>query len=167
MTLNPWWDIPASIVRESVGGLVRRNPAVARARGYVWSGGHYRQKPGPGNALGLMKLAMPNPYRVYMHDTPNKDLFGKDVRAFSHGCIRTAQALEFAAALLEDTITRQDFDAIAASGDTVTIDLEQSIPIYITYFTAAGDGNGGVVFYPDVYQRDAGVSAASNPGCGG
>ncbi len=68
VTFNPWWNIPASIVREKGG----RFPA---SRGYVVSGGQWRQKPGPGNALGQMKLVMPNPYNVYMHDTPSKNFF--------------------------------------------------------------------------------------------
>jgi murein L,D-transpeptidase YcbB/YkuD len=154
VVLNPWWEIPASIVRESVGSLVRRNPAAARARGYVWSDGRYRQRPGPNNALGQMKLVMPNRFRVYMHDTPNKDLFDKEVRAFSHGCIRTDDAIGYAATLLENVKTRDEVDAIVASGKTTTINLAQALPIYVAYFTVVGDGKGGVRMLPDIYRRD-------------
>ncbi|OBV10444.1 L,D-transpeptidase family protein [Erythrobacter dokdonensis] len=160
VTLNPWWEIPASIVRESVGALVRRNPALARQRGYVWSGGRYRQRPGPGNALGQMKLAMPNPFSVYMHDTPSKQLFDEEVRAFSHGCIRTGDAIGYAATLLEGVKTRSEVDAIVASGKTTTIPLARPVPIYVAYFTAVSDGEseGGVAILPDIYRRDGAIS---------
>lgn len=157
--LNPWWEIPASIVRESVGALVRRNPALARARGYVWSGGRYRQKPGPNNALGQMKLVMPNRFSVYMHDTPNKQLFDEEVRAFSHGCIRTGDAIGYAATLLEGVKTREEVDAIVAGGKTTTVPLAKPIPVYIAYFTAASDGHGGIEFFDDIYRRDGRIRA--------
>ena len=157
--LNPWWEIPASIVRESVGGLVRRDPAAARARGYVWSNGRYRQQPGPYNALGQMKLVMPNRYSVYMHDTPNKSLFDKEVRAFSHGCIRTDDAIGYAATLLEGRRTRTEVDAIVASGKTTQVAIAEPIPVYITYFTAVNDGKGGVRLLDDIYNRDRRIKA--------
>lgn len=153
--LNPWWEIPTSIVRESVGALFRRSPSLARQRGYVRSGGRYRQKPGPNNALGLMKLVMPNRFSVYMHDTPNKALFDEDVRAFSHGCVRTDNALDYAATLLEGAKTREDMDAIVASGKTTTVNLAHPIPVYVTYFTAGPDASGTVQIQPDIYDRDA------------
>ena len=163
--LNPWWNIPASIVRERVGSLVRRNPSAARARGYVWSGGRYRQKPGPNNALGQMKLVMPNPYSVYMHDTPGKHRFEEEVRTFSHGCIRTGDAIGYAATLLEEIKTRAEIDAIVASNKNTKVDLAKPIPVYITYFTAASDGEGGVELLDDVYNRDGRIRvAAAAPG---
>ncbi len=164
VTFNPWWDVPANIVRESVGALTRRNPALARQRGYVWGGGHYRQRPGPGNSLGRMKLVMPNPFSVYLHDTPNKDLFGRDVRAFSHGCVRVGDALGFAATLLRGIKTREEVDAMVAAGHTVTVDLAASLPVYIAYFTAATDGSGALVIKPDIYGRDGRISLAGDGG---
>ncbi|WP_162225058.1 L,D-transpeptidase family protein [Erythrobacter sp. SG61-1L] len=164
VNLNPWWEIPASIVRESVGALVRRSPSTARARGYVWEGGRYRQKPGPTNSLGQMKLVMPNRYSVYMHDTPSKNLFERDVRAFSHGCIRTGDAIGYAATLLEGVKTREEVDAIVASGKSTVVDLSRPLPIYIAYFTAVSDGQGGVKILPDVYGRDTRIST-SHGGC--
>ena len=168
VTLNPWWDVPASIVRESVGSLVRRSPATARARGYVWSGGHIRQRPGPGNSLGEMKLAMQNPWNVYLHDTPSKALFDKEVRAFSHGCIRVGDALGFAQTLLEGTRTRAQIDAQVATRVTETVPLARPIPVYITYFTAGMRGDGTFGQFPDVYARDKGVALAPqvNKACG-
>ncbi|HSM53420.1 MAG TPA: L,D-transpeptidase family protein [Erythrobacter sp.] len=157
--LNPWWEIPASIVRESVGALVRRNPALARERGYVWSNGQYRQRPGPNNALGQMKLVMPNRFSVYMHDTPNKNLFEEEVRAFSHGCIRTGDAIGYAATLLEGVKTREEVDSIVASGKTTTVKIARPVPVYITYFTAVRDSAGAVEILPDIYNRDGAIRA--------
>jgi murein L,D-transpeptidase YcbB/YkuD len=161
VTLNPWWEVPANIVRESVGALVRRNPKLARARGYVWGGGRYRQKPGPNNSLGQMKLVMPNPYSVYMHDTPSKGLFEKDVRAFSHGCVRVGNALDFAASLLAPATPREKVDEIVASGKTTTVPLPHSVPVYIAYFTTASDASGALVFKPDIYGRDGAMPKAA------
>jgi len=152
--LNPWWEIPASIVRESVGSLVRRNPSLARQRGYVWGGGRYRQKPGPNNALGQMKLVMPNRFSVYMHDTPSKNLFEEEKRTFSHGCIRVGNALDFATTLLEGVKTREEVDAIVESLKTTEVDLASSLPVYVTYFTAVGSADGSIEFLEDVYGRD-------------
>ena len=153
VTFNPWWNIPASIVRERGG----RFPS---SQGYVRSGGQWRQRPGPGNALGQMKLVMPNPYNVYMHDTPNKTLFSRETRTFSHGCIRTGDAIGFAATLLEGGKSRAEVDAVVRSLATVSLDLPKQLPIFVTYFTAAPDGDGAVQFRPDIYQRDARLGAA-------
>lgn len=160
VVLNPWWEIPASIVRESVGRLVRRDPATARALGYVWSGGRYRQKPGPKNALGQMKLVMPNPYSVYMHDTPNKLLFAEPVRAFSHGCVRTDDAIGYAATLLDGMMTRERVDEIVRSRATTTVNLERPLPIYLAYFTAVANASGELELLPDIYGRDGRIAVA-------
>lgn len=162
VTLNPWWDVPGSIVRESVGALMRRSPATARARGYVWNGGRIRQRPGPGNSLGQMKLVMPNPYGVYLHDTPNRDLFGREVRAFSHGCVRVGDALGLATAVLDGVRTRAQIDALVAAGETVSIDAARPMPVYITYFTAGLRGDGSFAHFPDIYRRDAKVLASAS-----
>lgn len=167
VTFNPWWDVPPNIVRESVGALVRRNPALARARGYVVQGGRYRQKPGPANSLGQMKLAMPNPFSVYLHDTPSRNLFARPVRAFSHGCVRVGDALGFAATLLEGKKTRAEVDALVAAGATVTEPLATPIPVFIAYFTAAPGPDGAIAYYPDIYRRDrpAGQASGQASGC--
>jgi len=168
VTLNPWWNVPASIVKESVGALVRRSPATARARGYVWSGSTIRQKPGPNNALGEMKLAMANPWNVYMHDTPSRDLFANDVRAYSHGCVRVGDALGLAQVLLEGVRTREQIDARVATRETETVPLARPIPVYIAYFTAGMRGDGTFGYFPDIYGRDKRITLASriNDACG-
>lgn len=158
VNLNPWWNVPPNIVRESVGSLIRRSPATARARGFVWTGGSVRQKPGPQNALGQMKLIMPNPYSVYLHDTPNRDLFARDVRAFSHGCVRVGDALGLAQNLLDGIKTRAEIDAIVASGRSITVPLAWPVPVYITYFTAGVGPDGSLTTYPDIYRRDARIT---------
>lgn len=150
VTYNPWWVVPRSIVRESIGRLVRYNPAEARRRGFVWGSGSYRQRPGPGNPLGQMKLVMPNPYSVYLHDTNAKALFEEPVRTFSHGCIRVDNALGLAAALLgKDRLAE-------AGGRTLTFPTTQPIPVYVTYFTASVGPAGKVEYHADIYGRDAG-----------
>ncbi len=162
VTLNPWWDIPANIVAESVGAMVRRNPALARKRGYVWGGGRYRQRPGPGNSLGVVKLIMPNHYNVYLHDTPSKSLFDQPVRTFSHGCVRVDDPLGLAANLLGDRASRADIDRIVAGGRTTDLRLARSLPIYIAYFTAEAGADGAIIVHPDVYNRDGAMGDASD-----
>jgi murein L,D-transpeptidase YcbB/YkuD len=161
LIVNPWWEIPVSIVRESVGALMARNPAQARQKGYVASGGHYRQRPGPGNALGQIKLVMPNPYNVYLHDTPSKALFDSEVRAFSHGCIRTQDPFGLAELLLKGTAgwDRVRLDAVVAGGRTTQVALAQPLPIYVTYLTAAAEEAGEMATFSDIYGRDSAIVA--------
>lgn len=153
---NPWWEVPASIAREGIASMVRNRPAAARQRGYVYQNGRYRQRPGPGNALGLMKLVMPNSHSVFLHDTPNRSLFDRDVRTLSHGCVRVGDALDFASELLaaRPGWNRARTDEVVASGQTMRIDLPEPIPVYIGYFTAEPDSDGSIRYFPDVYNRD-------------
>ncbi|MDJ0977584.1 MAG: L,D-transpeptidase family protein [Erythrobacter sp.] len=155
VVLNPWWEIPSSIAREGIASFVRRNPAAARARGYVFQNGRYRQMPGDNNALGRMKLVMPNPYSVYLHDTSSRDLFREDPRYFSHGCIRVDRALEFVGTLFaNDGWDLARVDEEVATGRTQTFALSESLPLYVTYFTAEPDASASVRFLEDVYDRD-------------
>lgn len=157
VTINPWWDIPPSIVRELRGRL-------SSGRGYVRTGGRWRQRPGPGNALGQMKLVMPNPYNVYLHDTPSKALFDQPIRAFSHGCIRVDQPLTLAARLLGRPV-----DAEVATGKTATLSLSEAVPVYVAYFTADVAASGTVELHDDIYGRDLRMAkfTATSTGCGG
>ncbi len=156
VNLNPWWNIPASIEREKRG----RFPA---SQGYVRVGGQWRQKPGPNNALGQMKLVMPNPYSVYMHDTPARNLFANQTRAYSHGCIRTGDAIGFAATLLEGSKSREEIDAVVQARTTVTFNLARPLPVYVAYFTATPATDGTVTISPDLYGRDAKSSFTPPP----
>jgi murein L,D-transpeptidase YcbB/YkuD len=156
---NPWWEVPQSISDEVRGkkGYV----TVPNGEGKV----RYRQPPGPGNALGRMKLVMPNPHAIFLHDTNAKGLFDKQARAYSHGCIRTEDALGFAQVLLEDT-GKWDKAAIQkaiATGKPVQADLAAPVPVYITYFTAAAiSEKSEIVAYSDIYGRDKPVMTALN-----
>ena len=155
---NPWWEVPKSI-----------EPEVRGKKGYVRvktpEGGYrYRQPPGGGNALGRMKVVMPNNYAIYLHDTPSKSAFKRDARALSHGCIRTENPLDFAALLLASPEwDRAAIDRTIAEGKTVKADAAIPTPVYITYFTTAALANGeGIISYSDIYKRDDTVVTALN-----
>lgn len=164
--INPDWTVPDSIIRESVGKLVRTRPSTASARGYTWftdAAGklHVVQKPGANNALGQIKLVMPNPYTIYLHDTPSKSLFEKSVRAYSHGCIRTDKPAALAARLLEGTgWDEARINAQIEDGEPMTVSLSRPIPIVVAYLTAAPGPDGTISFYKDIYGRDDAVAAA-------
>ena len=158
--VNPWWEIPTSIANESVAAMVRNNPRAAAARGYVFEQGRYRQRPGPGNSLGQMKLVMPNDHAIFLHDTPSRGLFANPARAYSHGCVRVNQALDFVTALLRVRAgwDRAATDAAVATGRTETLTLPEPIPVYISYFTVApftaADGSNPLRHYADIYGHD-------------
>lgn len=171
VVLNPWWEVPQSIVKESIGNLVLRQPAKAKAQGYVMTrleggGIRVRQAPGPQNSLGQMKLIMPNPFNVYLHDTPAKAKFDAAARAFSHGCVRVKGAINFAALLLEGdpTWNRAQIDRVLASGRTTTAPLGKPLPVWIGYFTVATAADGHLAFFADPYGRDAPVWKALSDG---
>lgn len=165
---NPSWHVPQSIVAESVGSLVRRNPSVARSRGYTWTWDRFgklqvTQQPGPQNALGQMKLDMPNAFAIYLHDTPSKELFDRDSRTFSHGCIRTDMPFDLAAKLLGDPEwTRASIDAVVAEGQTRRVALNAPVPVYAVYLTAVADADGTVRYLDDPYRLDAAIDARLN-----
>ena len=166
--LNPWWEVPKSIVAESVGRLVARNPKKAAAQGYVRDGDRYRQRPGPHNQLGLMKLDFRNPYSVGIHDTPSRQLFEKEKRAFSHGCIRVDDPFAFAAALLGEPSSRDSLNTVREiNPDTQRLPLAESLPVIVGYFTAEVADDGTLRLFDDVYRLDRGEAAtvsATGPG---
>ncbi len=158
VTLNPWWNVPQSIIAEMGGRL--GGYEVRRDGGYT----SVRQPPGPRNALGRVKIEMANNHAIYLHDTPAQALFARPVRAFSHGCIRTQHVRDFAATLLQPTggWDRAAIDRVIAAGQTRQVSLAQPIPVYIAYFTAAATNDGNIVTYADIYGRDAPVRQALN-----
>lgn len=188
LVFNPYWNIPESIVREEIAPQVlseenyfarrqmelreswrpdapRVDPAAVDRPGYA--SGRYasfpyrlRQAPGPANPLGRIKFMFPNPFSIYLHDTPHDALFDASQRAFSHGCIRVARPRELAAALLRDA----GWDAPAieeaiGSGETQRVRLSQPLPIFIVYETAWADAQGRPHYRPDLYGRDARLQA--------
>lgn len=164
VNFNPWWEVPASIARESN----------MRAGGrYVWNGKRFRQPPGPGNALGQMKLVMPNPYNIYLHDTPSKSQFTAEMRAFSHGCMRVEGALDLAQILLDGTRSAEQIERIvnpkpAAPGlkaepKSTVVALPHKVPVYVIYQTVTVKPDGALAFHKDIYGRD-GAIAVTLPG---
>jgi L,D-transpeptidase YcbB len=115
-----------------------------------------RQQPGADNALGNIKFMFPNEYNVYIHDTPSRDLFDKDNRAFSSGCIRIARPMDLALYLLSDQEdwNEQRINNVISSRRETTVRFKQGIPVYITYFTAWSSGPNKFHFRTDLYNRD-------------
>jgi murein L,D-transpeptidase YcbB/YkuD len=125
----------------------------------------FRQDPGPQNALGLVRLDMPNEHGVYMHDTPMKKLFDQRSRAFSAGCVRVQDVFGLAAWIARDEpsgIDRQRIEDILASGNAVDIQLTKPVPVYFAYITAWAEADGRVEFRPDIYGRDGLKELASD-----
>jgi L,D-transpeptidase YcbB len=119
-----------------------------------------RQGPGAGNALGRVKFFFPNRFSVYLHDTPSRNLFSKEERAFSHGCIRIKAPLKFASyVLLEQGYTSARIDSIVKTGRNLRVNLKKVLPVIITYSTAFADQDL-VYFYKDVYKRDEALMMA-------
>ncbi len=168
VVFNPTWTVPQSIVKgEGLGAKVLKNPSWARNAGYkatVADNGFVTvvQQPGPTNSLGVMKLDMPNPHAIFLHDTPSRGLFGQEARALSHGCIRTERALELAmtVAILGQGASKDETVAISKSGKYTRVPVKKTMPVYITYFTMARDINGELKSFEDIYGRDAPVLAA-------
>ncbi|WP_286293029.1 L,D-transpeptidase family protein [Methylomarinovum tepidoasis] len=186
LVFNPTWTVPRSIARRELAPRLVQDPAGFLQRHHMdlltpdgqvvdpatvdWTAITprnfpyiLRQRPGPDNALGRVKFMFPNRYHVYLHDTPSQALFHKPRRAFSHGCVRVAHALELAQALLHANgpgWDRQRIEALLAQGETRPIVLERPMPIYLLYLTAAVDAEGQVEFRPDLYRRDGEVLRA-------
>jgi lipoprotein-anchoring transpeptidase ErfK/SrfK len=155
---HPTWTIPQSIIKESVGAMIASRPAAAKARGYRWTGSgaglSVVQAPGPGNSLGMMKVDMPNPHAIFLHDTNARGLFEKS--ALSHGCIRTDRAAEFGMvlALLQAGIEPTEAATIIKAGENAKIAFTDPIPVYVAYFTYASDPDGKLTAFEDIYGRD-------------
>jgi murein L,D-transpeptidase YcbB/YkuD len=111
-----------------------------------------RQSPGEANALGELKILFPNKHAIYMHDTPSRNLFSKDMRAFSHGCVRLERPRDMAAAVLGWNV---DQVASELKRGHSGVETPERIPIYVAYFTAWPEASGKVDYFADVYNRDA------------
>jgi len=184
---NPSWTVPPTIFREDVlpelqadrGYLRRKNMRVIDAAGRTvdsqsidWEQTtardfpyRLRAKPSKGNALGRMKFQMPNPYLIYLHDTPSRRLFENDIRTFSSGCIRLEQPEQLAQLLVErqSKVSPERLNSALAGKRTRHIELDAPMPIVVMYGTVDMDDTGRLVFARDVYRRDKRVLAAMNP----
>ncbi|MEO8063515.1 MAG: L,D-transpeptidase family protein [Pseudomonadota bacterium] len=182
---RPFWDVPRSIVREELLPLISRDLGyLSRHEMEIVRGGgndaqvlaanaasvaalrdgsaRLRQRPGLANALGLIKFVFPNPYSVYLHSTHEAQLFSRERRAFSHGCIRVSDANALAAYLLEETPGDWSADAIETAtcgANTFTVRLARPVPVFILYGTVVVDPDGAVLFFDDVYGYDRRLDA--------
>ncbi|MBS0504143.1 MAG: L,D-transpeptidase family protein [Proteobacteria bacterium] len=142
VVLNPWWTPPKSI---RVSG-----------KGFVRDGGALRQPPGPRNALGRVKIDLPNPHAIYLHDTPSKQYFEKTSRAYSHGCIRVQNAEGLAAELVKlDTGSDAAVERGLKTYATQTLKLREARPVWLVYFTADIGPDGKLRMLEDPYNRDS------------
>jgi murein L,D-transpeptidase YcbB/YkuD len=162
VTVNPPWNIPTKILRKEILPKLHADPGYLRAHNMVWrEGGGIQQRPGGKNALGRVKLDLPNRFDVYLHDTPSKKLFGRDERDLSHGCVRVEKILPLASyALTDDDSSVSSLSSAVASGKTKYFPLSEPLPIYIAYWTVFVDADGSVEFRPDLYDRDQRLLAA-------
>jgi murein L,D-transpeptidase YcbB/YkuD len=156
IVFSPYWNVPSSILRKEI------QPAIARNKNYLsrnhmeWYGGGVRQKPGPWNALGLVKFLFPNNYSIYLHDTPSKSLFKEEKRTFSHGCIRVSEPKKLAQFILRNDANWDSVKIVKAmnAGKEQFYNVKEPIPVFIGYFTAWVDRNGKLNFRNDVYGHD-------------
>lgn len=156
LVFRPYWNVTPDIAAKEIWPKVAQDPDyLARNRMEVWNDNGQRgvrQLPGPKNSLGLVKFMFPNDFNIYLHDTPNGELFNKDVRAFSHGCIRLEkpdQLAQFVLGWPEDKVQQE----MQNGPDNHTVKLPRKIPVYIVYFTTFMR-DGQLNFGNDLYLRD-------------
>jgi murein L,D-transpeptidase YcbB/YkuD len=161
IVLNPTWRVPKRIKEQELDENLFDEPDYYEKNNYevvILDDGSERvvQLPGPNNALGLVKFLFPNEWSIYMHDTPQKQFFKREIRAYSHGCMRTHNALELAEWILTefDGMSVDRFKKIVDSRETYGIPLKQKIPITIDYNTVAVHESGRMMFLLDVYRFD-------------
>jgi L,D-transpeptidase YcbB len=151
---NPPWNIPQDIATDEILPKASRDPDyLARHNLVMLPNGILQQPAGPNSGLGQLMFEMQNRFDVYLHDTPSKNLFSRDDRRISHGCIRVENPRELAALLMQ-----QPVDAInqaITTGGTTHANLPKPVPVFVVYETAFTDADGRLQFRPDVYGRDA------------
>lgn len=185
IVFNPTWTIPPTILQKDILPKVKKNPDYLREMkiSVIDSNGTavdpnsvdwlkyshsvpytLRQEPGPHNALGRMKFIFPNEYFIYLHDTPSRFLFGRKNRAFSSGCIRVENYIEFAELLLDDPAkwNRQSILELLDTNETLRVNLPKPKPVLLLYETVSFDENGNYIFKKDVYERDRPVLEGLN-----
>ena len=183
---RPYWDVPPNIVRRELLAELRRDPrylethdmelvptdesgsaagleaTAANLEALAAGRLRLRQRPGPDNALGLIKFVLPNPYDVYLHSTPAQRLFAEPRRAFSHGCIRVSDPVALAAAVMGGTAgdwTPEKILAAMEGDSTFQVKLAQPVHVLILYGTAVASEDGAVHFFDDIYRQDRRLEA--------
>ncbi|GAB1582302.1 murein L,D-transpeptidase [Phyllobacterium phragmitis] len=179
VVFNPSWGVPRSIILNEMMPRILRDPGYLERNGYeVYSGGKrvpassvnwsrvaaggahvgIRQIPSLDNALGELKILFPNAHDIYMHDTPAKSYFKRDMRALSHGCIRLERPRDMAAAVLGVPV--ESLNKYFGKNER-GVKVPEQIPVYIAYFTAWPDASTGKIrYYEDVYERDSHLAKA-------
>ena len=186
IVVNPYWNVPSSIIRGEIAPAVLRNPGYIDSHNYdlLYNGNpvspwsvdwsqvsstnfpfRVRQRPGSGNALGQIKFLFPNKHDVYLHDTPSKSLFSRDFRAYSHGCVRVQNPMEFAGALManEPNISRASLEGMFGASER-WVNPQTQIPVHIAYFTLRVEADGSLRSFDDVYGHNAKLIAAMGLG---
>lgn len=175
INFNPYWHVPPSLIKKDLipkmladpNYLTEHHIRVFRdsqeisPRSINWHSNEatnytYKEDPGTENSLGVVRININNPYGVYMHDTPEKGVFGDDNRFVSSGCIRVQNVRDYVQWLLKDTPgwSRPQIDEAIRSGQQVNVKLAQPVPVYWVYVTAWASPNGLIQFRDDIYQRD-------------
>ena len=179
--MNPYWNVPHSIATKETLGKIQKDPKAFFAKEKIrvfkaggngemvepdavdWSAPsennfpyRLRQEPGPRNPLGRIKFMFPNKHSVYLHDPSEPQLFRKERREFSHGCIRIEKPMELADFVMRGSKewSRKRIEAVLKTKETTVANLPKPIPVHILYFTAWGNGDGTVHFLEDIYRRD-------------
>lgn len=163
IVFSPYWTVPQSIVDNELKLKIAGDPNYLAEHNMEIVNGQVRQKPGPGNSLGLVKFMFPNPEDIYMHDTPSKTLFDFEKRTFSHGCINVKMAKELATAMLKDypEWTPEKIESAMDGKAEKSFKLSKKVPIFITYFTSMVNENGEIGFFQDVYEKDQDLNKES------
>jgi L,D-transpeptidase YcbB len=177
INFNPYWHVPPSLIKKDLIPKMKANPNyLTEEKIHIldkdgqdvspstinWNSDEathfsYRQEPGSElDALGFVRINIPNPYGVYMHDTPEKGVFGDDFRFVSSGCVRVQDVRDYVAWLLKDNPgwSRDQIDEVIRSGQQQNVKLTQPVAVYWVYITAWASPDGLVQFRPDIYQRD-------------
>jgi len=161
IVFNPPWVVPTSIAAKELYPKERRSPGYFAREGIEVVNGQLVQRPGPKAALGYLKFDMPDPYGVYLHDTPARTLFARNGRWLSHGCMRLQAPRELAAALLAPQgWNPAAIDAAIAAKTTRRVELRAHMPVFVVYRTVVADADGRAVFRADPYGWDAELEAA-------
>lgn len=164
ITVNPTWNVPPSIVYNEYLPALQQDPTVLQRMGLKLEQNrdgsvHISQPPGEANALGRIRFNFPNKFLVYQHDTPDKNLFAREDRAFSHGCMRVQNPDQYASVLLNIAMPNEKYtpERVRSMYGKSEIDLKfpTPVPVNITYQTAFVDEGGKLQFRKDVYGRDA------------